>query len=121
MAFHPSGKKLILGAQPVRRNQRAPKKPSQPIRIWDVDTDHVKETKILGVGPVAFNERQVLIALTVKENAAMPGLVLWDLETEKPLRELVFPPKAKGKVEEWVLSANGTFAAARWRLMRKRA
>ncbi|GEM_PF-1607317 len=111
LAFHPSGKKLILGAQPVGNSQGKPKKPTQPIRIWDQDTELVKDTKIYDVGPVAYDKLGKPLALTVKKKE--PALVLWDLETENPLRELAFPPKTKGQVVEWVLSANGAAAAAR--------
>src|SRR5262249_55860925 len=109
-AFDASGKKLILGAQPLRKNHRAPNKQTQPIRIWDQETDQIRETKILGVGPVAFDKKQRAIALTAQED--LSGLIVWDLDKEVPLRELKLPAQAKGKLENWILSANGATAAA---------
>jgi serine/threonine protein kinase len=70
LAFHPSGKKLILGAQPVRKNRREPKNPRLPIRIRDQDTDVVKETTLFDVGPVAYDKQGKPLALTVKKNEA---------------------------------------------------
>src|SRR5262249_44608014 len=69
-----------------------------------------RETKILGVGPVAFDKKQRAIALTAQED--LSGLIVWDLDKEVPLRELKLPAQAKGKLENWILSANGATAAA---------
>ncbi len=111
LAFHSSGKKLILGAQPSRRNGFEPRKQTQPIRIWDQEAELVKETKIIDVGPVAYDQRGKPVALTVKTNER--ALILWDLETETPLRELTLPQKTTGQIVEWLLSSDGATAAAR--------
>jgi serine/threonine protein kinase/WD40 repeat protein len=114
LAFDPAGARLILGAQPVGKHFVEPKKPSLPIRIWEKATDQVRETTVTGVGPVAFDPLGRPVALTRTDDGR--GIVLWDLDRSKPIRELAAAGAsagaAAGKVSEWALAANGTVAVA---------
>jgi serine/threonine protein kinase/WD40 repeat protein len=110
LAFDPAGARLILGAQPPGKHFVEPKKPSLPFRIWEKATDQVRETTVTGVGPVAFDPLGRPVALTRTDDGR--GIVLWDLDRGKPIRELAAAGAAAGKVSEWALAANGTVAAA---------
>jgi serine/threonine protein kinase/WD40 repeat protein len=112
LAFDAAGMKLLMGAHGKRPGEKDRKEiAAQPIRIWDKATDQVRKTTIFHPGPVTFDAKDRPLALS--EKAQDPStLVLWDLDKEQPLREFALPPKIRGQLVQFALSANGGKVAA---------
>lgn len=91
------GKRLLLGGLP-----------GKPAQFWDGTEQPLAASKLLGEGPVGFSALGEPLQLVLE---AEGRLVLWNVATNKQLREFKFPD-AQLKVLLFELSADGRLVGA---------
>ncbi|MFZ1935226.1 MAG: serine/threonine-protein kinase [Thermoguttaceae bacterium] len=112
VAFDAAGKRLLVGGVVEDGVARGAK-------CFDLATNQCRDSKRRGLGPAAFRDEDGTPLQVIVGGRERPTLTLWNIATDKPLRDLELPVErgagfALSVLEQplVVLTSNGSFAAA---------